>query len=444
MGRAYRIVGKYLGWMQIFSFCVGLTLPAFASAPPPPTPLQLIEMKMALKANRTNLDRYYQYANAAAAADNLDEAAWALEQMLRANPALPRVRLELATLYQRMGRHASSKALFDRVAASNPPAEVQKNIARMSEQNDQATQTHTLTGGIQLGINRDSNANSASNSGQVTFADISIPLEDRSLKTKDTQLFASASVTHLYRFEEGRDAVAGLTWQSNLMVFGTEQRKIDSLNLGLLSLRTGPVVAIKDTGVSVGIAGIYNHVRLGSDAYLRSRGVEGITGYQFNKQLGFNMGLGYEDRGFINAPDVTTYTDRSGNMRYLRFSSSYALTPDDIFSLGSAWREENTRRDYLDNDQREVTASYTRALPWKSFATLSGLYRISEYRLPDPIISPGMKREDKERGYGLTLGTSFDYNLSWTIGYQYRHIDSTIQNYEYTNHRTSTAVGWHF
>ena len=61
-----------------------------------------------------NLDKTFRYAELAVAVGDLEGAVSALERMLIYNPKLPRVRLELGSLYFRLGSYAVAKSYLTR------------------------------------------------------------------------------------------------------------------------------------------------------------------------------------------------------------------------------------------------------------------------------------------------------------------------------------------
>jgi outer membrane protein assembly factor BamA len=64
---------------------------------------------------------------------------------------------------------------------------------------------------------------------------------------------------------------------------------------------------------------------------------------------------------------------------------------------------------------------------------------VSVYDKADFLIST-QTRHDNEASAGLTLGKRINDTVSATIGYQYRDVDSNIENYSYDNHRFLAAI----
>ena len=78
--------------------------------------------------NPANLDATFAYAEAAAKLGDNEAAVSAFERMLLFNPNLPRVDLELGTLYFRMGSFEIARSYFAKAAAANPSPEVRARI----------------------------------------------------------------------------------------------------------------------------------------------------------------------------------------------------------------------------------------------------------------------------------------------------------------------------
>ncbi len=177
---------------------------------------------------------------------------------------------------------------------------------------------------------------------------------------------------------------------------------------------------------------------------MKSRGWEQNASYALLDNLLINGAYIYEYRKFMNSPTATTYTDRTGNANQQNLGVTYALTPLDIFNTTASWRHENAESQIYGNTQTSLTGSYTRVLPWDLiFNTVFG-FRKTNYHEPDPLISASTLRHDRERSATFTMAKKLPYNMTATTSYQYKNVDSNIQNNKYFNHRYSAALGWAF
>lgn len=424
-----------------------LAMPALAqelAAPPPPPERPLAELRQEAAANPKNLDAWYAYANAAAGAAKWQEAANALEYMLSLAPNLPRVKLDLAMVYLQNSQPGRARALFAEVMEANPPEEVKKNIAEAISLADKNLKPHTWQGSASLGYNYDTNANSSTSSGTVKFLDITLPLTGAGLSESDHQGFAAVSVDHSYRFNHDEMAkLRNWRWNTTFLTYGTEQAKLDNLNLYLFGVKTGPSVDVPDWNMRFGANGGVQYVMLDGYEYLTQSTGEVYGSYVVNPRIQLNWLVSAEDRDFENAPAITTFADRSGHAYQARVGVNYALTPKDLFSLSFFLREESTQQEYYDNLQKGVVAGYTRLLPKDWFFTANASYRMSDYDAADLFVS-AIVREDHERIAGFGFGKQLTEHVSWFTGYTATNVNSNVPNYAYENRRISTSLNLTF
>ncbi|MCD6035048.1 MAG: tetratricopeptide-repeat containing protein [Rickettsiales bacterium] len=391
-----------------------------------------------------NLDYYFEYAQMATVLEEFNRAKRAYKAMLKANPSLDRVRLDLALLSIQTGEYAEGKKLLETVLSHNPPEEVVTNIQQLLAVAEKSLKTHSFYAGATVGYSYDTNANSASSTDQVKVGGISVPLTADSQEDDDTQMIASAVVGHSYRIAELDTPEYGLRWNTNLIVYGTQQTNLDELDLGLLSGKTGPTLQLKELKTSIGLNGSYSYITLDGNEYLGIPQGELVVDYTPTSRLLLSLQGTFEHRHFVNSPTVFTYTDRTGNAWQSKLGAKYLLTQNDILSGSFAYREEGTRQEYYDNHYIEVAGGYIRVLPWDSFLSLSSAYQWVEYDGIDSFIDPSTIREDENWTNDISIGKKLALGLTMSLGYQYKHVDSNIENYAYDNHRVMTTLGWQY
>lgn len=435
---------NFLTWALALAACAA-SHAAVAAGPEIPvseTPLDGLRREAA--ADPRNLDAWYAYANAAASAGKWREAAAALEHMLDLAPSLPRVKLDLGMVYLQTAQPGKARALFAEVMAMNPPEEVKRNIREALDLADRNLKPHSWSGSASTGYNFDTNANASSSSGTVKFLDFILPLPPTAMAQKDGQIFGAASVNHSYRFDtDENERLRNWRWNMVVLGYGTEQIKLDNLNLYLMSVKTGPSVDLPDWNLRLGANAGLQYVMLDGYEYLTQPTAEVYGSYTATPRLQFNWVLSAEDRNFENAPAVTVFSDRSGHALQARAGFSYALTPSDLVSFSLFLREESTRQEYYDNLQRGVIAGYTRLLPDDWFLTANASYRMSDYDAADFFVSSTV-REDHERIIGAGVGKQLTKTVSWFAGYTYTDVNSNIPNYAYENRRVSTSININF
>lgn len=428
--------------------CAFMYKPGIAAAQQKPPSKEVLEaeynkLKKIIEEYPSNLDNRFKFAQIATKLGKAEEAEKNFQYMLRANPRLPRVKLELALLYAKTGKFKKAKGLFEEVLKTRPPENVKKNIDTILAQVNDALKKDVVTFSATLGINRDSNATSAASTGETTFSDVSIPLAQSSLADADSQIFASAGINHLHKFDIDSETW-GATLTTNGTFYKTSQETDHNLDLSLVSFKTGPALQLKKLRTSIGVNAYINLITLNSFKYIKTRGGEFVLRYAHNPKLVFDYAWAHEYRKFANSPSVVTNVNRTGNAYQHKLGATYIFTPKDIFNVSTIWRSEEARNEEFGNDQLTLSGSYTRQLPYDMALNILGTFKKTHYNDTDPLVSSTTLRNDRERSMTFSLIKKLPKNVTVTGGYQYKNVTSNIQNYDYFNHRFSGAIGWTF
>lgn len=408
-----------------------------------PTPELLETLSEQVKKDPQNLDHYFDYAQTAAALGKFDDAIQAYQHMLSVDASLQRVKLDLALLYVRTGRLKEANLLFNEVLDTNPPEPVKRNIHQVMKTVKTELEKHRFSGSIAVGYAFDTNANSAPRSGEVTFLDISLPLEGNNLRQSDGQFFSAATLQYRYRFSHPPHGTI-LDWNVRGTGYQGSQVNVDTLDIAVLGVKTGPTIELKKYKTKLALEGGYQKVTLDYDDYLNLVSTDLSLQYGYSKDISLFSIFTYEDRHFMNTPNSSTYADRTGNAYQVKFGLNNIITSKDFVSATATLRRENTRKNYLDNDQIDLNTSYTHQFTEDVFINAYAGHRWSFYDGPDAFISANVTRKDKEAYTGLTLGKELHNHIVLSLGYQYRYVASTLQNYEFDNHRTLATIGWSF
>lgn len=403
-----------------------------------PSDANLARLEAQMNAEPNNLDHYFAYAQMAAQLGYYDRAAVAYETMLGMVPGLSRVRLELGVMYLRLGRLEDAQRELNTVLEQQPPGQVEQNIAAILQKIDTELQEHGFSGTVVVGINVDSNANSAPDSDAIILFDTVQPLPAASRQQPDMQFFTAATLNHHYKPRWARGEHISGSWKTTGTVYHAEQSSLETLDIKLLSLQTGPVFKSNESGITVSPKLGYNHIVLATHTYLRN--MSGEIGFEVpvSEQVTLTGGSKVEFRDFENAPGVTTYDDRTGSATQFFAGARYMVTDHDYLSFQATARRERTRQDYYDNGQLGLTTNYTRVFTGDLYASANLGYKETRYDQPDLLFS-ARTRHDKERSAGLTVTKKLNDTLTASVGYQYRKVDSNLLNYDYTNHRITAS-----
>jgi len=404
----------------------------------------LAVLKKKTEENPKDFDAHFAYAKAAEELSLFKEAEETYLHMIYLDPTLDRVKLDLALLYTRTGKPGKAKKLYEEVLANNPPEGVKENINMVMKMVDDALKTHKFGGSVAFGYNQDSNANSSSSSGSITFFDFSIPLEADSRAKKDGQVYGSFSLNHTYRFDLPEDGNKAARWLSSASVYRTEQAELDDLDLQVLALRTGPELDLIEQRTKLGLAANYNYIKLDSFEYLNIASGEVYGQKGMGNSFSVNWNFSYENRHFVNSPLVQTYSDRTGYAFQYKVGAAYAITPKDIINGSITKRREQAKKKYLSYNQMAITGSYIHSFDEGYFLNLNAGYRPSDYDDVDPFVSLTKTREDRERTGGINIGKQFKNGITLMVGYEYKNSRSNIENFDFNNHRFSSGVSYSF
>ena len=436
-----------VAWMQAL-LCSALLLVVFPYETQAQDAATLSEERELIERDSdNNLDSLFSYAKRATNERDAKQAEWALRKMLKKNPNLGRVKLELAVSLLQQGKYHESKALLEEVYESNPPEAVKANINKVLEVVNAGLKPHRFNGGFSFGVNDDSNANASPSSGGITILDTSLRLGAGSGRESDMQSFFSVNLAHSYRSDIEEDVLA-MHWKTELLEYRTKQATLDNLDLTLHSIRTGPEFSWLDEGVKLGLFAGYNIYELNHYTYMRNPKGEYALDVQLTNDLVLQFKGLYEYRGFQNAPNVSTYELRQGQAWQQGVGLRYVLASDWLATFETYARNEDATADYYENRQYAVNAGITHLLSKDLFVSMRGGYRAINYQSADPLISTRV-RDDEEYTFGTNLVRNFTIpetgdRFTLSTGYQYRDAHSNIQNYAYDNHRFSFALGVSF
>lgn len=404
-----------------------------------PTEERLNSLRAAMEENPYNLDPYFEYAQISFKNGDFAESAKAYEHMLAISPELDRVKLELSLAYAQSGRYDEAKALLEDLKQRDIPPRVRQNIDVLLGRIEQATKQHFFSGAITAGLNFDSNGNSAPTSDQVLVFDTLLNLSPDSQARSDRQAFASATLNHQYRARPD----SALQWRSSATYYQTKQDRFDDLDLNLYVVQSGPVYRFNEGKTQADITAGYTYIFLNDVTYLRQPSLEAGLEQVITPKLRLRGSARSEYRSYQNAPNITTIEDRRGHATQGRLAAYYSLTDQALLDAQLTIRHEDARADQYTNLQFQPQIGLTYQWDNGVFARGQVGYRNINYQSADRFISQ-RERFDREKSLGLTLGKTLAENITLTVGYDYRDVDSNLTNYDYDNHRFSTVVGWQF
>lgn len=401
-----------------------------------------------------NLELTFRYAELAARAGNYEGAIAALERMLLVDPNLPRIRLELATLYFRLGSYDLARSYLTSALEANPPPEVRARIEVFLAEIASRQSRHKFSGSALLGVRWQSNATSGYGNTVVPIPALAgtEPVDIGSGQRRDWNFLTAITAGHVFDLE----SQSGNTFETNLTLYGTRQARIKTVETALVELNSGPRFNLAERivpGASVRPYLLTNLVALQDNRYFHSFG--GGLGYQMPLTASLSWNISHEIRVKNYRTDSTRRTVRSQNGVENAASTgfTYVLGPHDAISLNAGLTRMAARDGYKVSRAHSFGAGYTKrvAAPfglvhaderWTLGATM-GRY-ITNYVRPDDSIDPDTRRGDYEWRYGLMLGVPITESISGVIQAQRQNVRSSYLINKYRNQSVTMGMSWMF
>ena len=200
--------------------------------------------------NPSDIDAGFAYAVLSTRLGDYEAAIATYERLLVLRPATPRLQLELAALYFRLGAYAPARQLFEQVKARpGTPAEVKRRVEGYLVAMDAAG--GRVRGGfsarVSVGARYDSNANAAPDGSTINLNGIDFELSPDSRAASDTSGQVGAQVR--YRRPIARN---GDSFDMSLAASSNRYRQLDRLDSDVAELRLGPDFSLNRWGIHDG------------------------------------------------------------------------------------------------------------------------------------------------------------------------------------------------
>ncbi len=390
-----------------------------------------------------------RFAELAVQVGDLEGAISALERLLLIDPDQPRVKLELAALYNRLGSREAARPYAEAVIASaGATTETKQQARELLTEIEQETKRSTFSGDVFAGLQYSTNANSGPG-GSVTVAGAPIvPTPDVS-GTPDFAFVAGGTLQH--RYDLGAQDNAAL--ETILAVYGTRQFKVSTANVFLVDLVTGPRFSLFDTddGISARPLLSGRYVAVHDQPTYWSYG----TGLEVAKQLtastrGAVTFLGRR-REFQNNADNPTNSQSSGSEMDGIFDLRSVLTP--WLTMQGALNITRYTAVVTSESYWERGAGFSavfkfadplgfNGLPWT--VTVGGSVLFSNYDAPDPTVDPTTVRTQLTLGGNLIATVPLTERASLVGQITYTNQAASISNYAYNAATALLGIGWRF
>jgi tetratricopeptide (TPR) repeat protein len=394
-----------------------------------------------------NLDTAFAYADVSAKLGDNEAAVSALERMLLFNPNLPRVQLELGTLYFRMGSYEIARTYFDRAAAANPPEEVKERIGTYLAEISRASAPQRFSGYFSFGAQYQSDANLAGASSIL-----GINLLPQFVKQNDVNVFGTGAV--LYSYDLGTQS--GDTIEVSGTGFANHYSRVTRLDLGLVETSAGPRFNFSEPLPWVRSASlkpylIANDASLGGNQYFHTLGTGGEATALVWQDMRLKSVFEFRQKNFNNAPDRPLSRGFNGSDKLVSLSASKPITavPDSELSLEFDFLDQDTRLAFYTNKTYAGSAAYriryddpTGYLKRPLETTFSLTRSWANFDAADPCCGVTSNRFDRRWRFGITQSFPVSTDIAVVVQLQRDIVSSNVPLFAYTNN--SLLVGPQF
>lgn len=408
--------------------------------------VQLYLGRKSIEEQPLDLDAALEYGKKALEMYEFDEAVFAFKHVLAYSPNDLEAKSELAMLYYHKGKFQLAKPLLEQLLEQKLPYKKTYHIRQALDSINGNLNKHLITILATIEFGRQTDANFAGKSGNITIInpvnanETLIQINDETLNNaQDTNVQFATAAAHSYKIEQDLIKEARMTWNSSITYHRNEQVAVDNVDVSMVSISTGPTIDLPDYRTKISADLTHSNVSIHGNQYMRINEFNLNSDYQHTDKLSFALGLNIEDRHYINAPSIFTYTDRTGGAQQFEIGANYKLTSKNIIGGSFSYRNEDTRRSYLDNSQVNVSGNYIRLFDSGMFSKLSLGLKKTQY---DDALTGAVKRHDKEKIFAFSVGKPLSDALTLSLGYQFKNIGSNIPNYDFHNHKITTNFSY--
>ncbi len=382
-------------------------------------------------------DAALNYARIAASQGQARVAIAPLERMLRADPSLDNIRLELASLYMAVGSPAMA-AIYAKEALASPqiPPDVAVRAKDLLAQAEKGSSRSLLQIDLFGGLRHDSDANQATSLATVgAFSPIFGPvLVQPTVRAQpDWSSVLTGQVSH--RYDLGLQSE--VAWESNLSVFDQRFFNIShNYDLTAVQADTGPrfgIGSIGDAAVSIRPFGSFAWIGYGDVTYASLYG-GGLSGELRTQTWQASLtGTGrfgnYVDSSF--RPQTRAYTGPEWSML---LSGGYNIDATTYLNASISWYQADARSVQFSRQGPGAYLSLTKAfvvLDRRVELVVNGGVQRLWYGGPDPLIDPTATQVSTQWQAGTSVTVPIVRGLAAVAQYSYYRNNSNYSIYQF-------------
>jgi len=437
----------------VTSWAVGLCLLLWAGAAcqaqasKPPAPKTTPEYNALFKRmfdDPTNVDVTFRFAALATKLGDYEAAIGALERILLFNPRLARVKLQLGSLYFKLGAYKMARSYFEQARAAGGSSDVQAEAERFVAELDRRESPHRWSVFAQTGLRYQTNA-STGPGGNIRSFGQDAAIDRRFAKTPDWNWFALLGVNYIYNLQHGNEDA----FEASFLGYYAKQFRVSRFDFGLTEVQAGPRFSLPIQGASVKAYAIGTVSTL-ADALYFGAGGAGVSArfLSENKSVAWvEPSVEYRHRSFHSITDFPTSNQQTGGLLTAAVRAEGALAPQlGWFARVAYDRNQTDNSAFNFNTYNRWSADVGLPIPfainWDNaphqfvVTPLAGIGYVP-YAIANPTVDPNIVRKDREWRGGVLFDAQIYANYGIRTQLMFTENSSNLSNYRSSNYSIS-------
>ena len=395
--------------------------------------------------NPADIDKAFAYAVLSTRLGDYEAAIGVYERLLVQHPNTPRLQLELAALYFRLGAYPQAKVLFNQVLErTDTPDTVRIKVRGYLASMDASYRKRSgFSGRVTLGSRWESNANAAPDTDSISLNGIDFLLSPDSKAADDLSGQLSANVRYRHLLSRHGDTVdVSLGGSSN------RYRVLDRLDADVAELRAGPDLSLSRFGLRdarMSLQAIVGQTWLNGSRYMQSDGA--ALGYRqpLGRQAALNVSLDYRDEQYTPGKAQASAANFSGQRYRASVSYTRQAAANWQWMIGPGVERRDARADYNAYWEPRLNVGLThrfaapighRQRPWS--LSLTGQVARRANDAPMLVVSRTQKQKSDDVMVQLSQTIPLAASLELEVFAGYRNVQSNYDIRDYAN----TFVGF--
>lgn len=359
------------------------------------------------------------------------------EKMLRIDPTLDRVRLELATVYFAMGEDEAARKELETVKAGNPPPQVLASISKLENAMDTRSRKYAWNLRATGGWIWDDNITSGPDAGVYTLPGGStFTPAPGSAKIRDDGFLATVNGNFLYDIGEQKNFM----WNTGANVYSKTYKSYGEYDYLAANIYTGPWWASRDGIVKVPFN--FTNTYYGSDRLSYLMSMDPSYEHFFSPLFSLRGAYTYKDERFYQE-NVAADLDNISNIVELA-PTFYFQNRRHILTARLGYDHHKAKSDTFSYYAPYAALSYFTRFLTQTELYLAYQWTQRDYAAAQPFPYAGQMRLDKRNHYTASISQPFMKYFYASYAFAYTDNQSSLDLYTWDKTTHTINVGCKF